>query len=149
MGDWAQGEFQVAGEVAGEDYTCLPGLGVNEVIMTGGDAFYFPLVEDEAVSEAQAELASIMLDPEVQVAFNLKKGSLPVRGDVDIATANDCMKKGLEILDAGAIIQAPDQLMSADSLVQINDLFVEFFNDTSITAEDAQERFVTLIENAD
>jgi ABC-type glycerol-3-phosphate transport system substrate-binding protein len=31
MGDWAQGEFQVAGQVAGEDYTCLPGLGVNEV----------------------------------------------------------------------------------------------------------------------
>ena len=25
MGDWAQGEFQVAGQVAGKDYTCLPG----------------------------------------------------------------------------------------------------------------------------
>ena len=32
MGDWAQGEFQVAGQVAGKDYTCLPGLGVNEII---------------------------------------------------------------------------------------------------------------------
>ena len=32
MGDWAQGEFQVAGQVAGQDYTCLPGLGVNDVI---------------------------------------------------------------------------------------------------------------------
>ena len=42
MGDWAQGEFQVAGQVAGKDYTCLPGLGVNEIISTGGDAFYFP-----------------------------------------------------------------------------------------------------------
>ena len=29
MGDWAQGEFQVAGQVAGKDYTCLPGLGVH------------------------------------------------------------------------------------------------------------------------
>ncbi|OED50558.1 ABC transporter substrate-binding protein, partial [Rhodobacteraceae bacterium (ex Bugula neritina AB1)] len=29
MGDWAQGEFAVAGQVAGEDYSCLPGLGVN------------------------------------------------------------------------------------------------------------------------
>ena len=42
MGDWAQGEFQVAGQVAGKDYTCLPGLGVNELISTGGDSFYFP-----------------------------------------------------------------------------------------------------------
>ena len=46
MGDWAQGEFQVAGQVAGKDYTCLPGLGVNEVIATGGDAFYFPKLDD-------------------------------------------------------------------------------------------------------
>ena len=149
MGDWAQGEFQVAGQVAGEDYTCLPGLGVNEVIMTGGDAFYFPVLDDEEMSAAQADLAKLMLSPEVQVAFNLKKGSLPVRGDVDLEAANDCMKKGLEILAQGNIIQSPDQLMSADSLTQINDLFVEFFNNTSITAEDAQKRFVDLVANAD
>ncbi len=34
MGDWAQGEFQVANEVAGKDYTCLPGMGLNEYIST-------------------------------------------------------------------------------------------------------------------
>ena len=42
MGDWAQGEFQVAGQVAGKDYTCLPGLGVNELISTGGDCLLLP-----------------------------------------------------------------------------------------------------------
>ncbi len=104
MGDWAQGEFQVAGQVAGTDYTCLPGLGVNDFIDTGGDAFYFPLIEDEAVSAAQAELASVMMSPAAQVAFNLKKGSLPVRGDIDLASANDCMKKGLAILAKGNTI---------------------------------------------
>jgi glucose/mannose transport system substrate-binding protein len=57
MGDWAQGEFQVAGQTAGKDYTCLPGLGVNEVIQTGGDAFYFPKLKDEAKSKAQETLA--------------------------------------------------------------------------------------------
>ena len=46
MGDWAQGEFAVAGKVAGKDYTCLPGLGVNEYLSTGGDAFYFPKLKD-------------------------------------------------------------------------------------------------------
>ncbi|MCY0092927.1 ABC transporter substrate-binding protein [Hoeflea ulvae] len=149
MGDWAQGEFQVAGQVAGTDYTCLPGLGVNEVIQTGGDAFYFPKLDDAAQTEAQGVLASVMLSPETQVAFNLKKGSLPVRGDVDLAAANDCMKKGLDILAKGNIIQAPDQLMSPDSLQQINDLFVQFFNDTSITAEGAQKTFVDLVASAD
>ena len=149
MGDWAQGEFQVANQVAGKDYTCLPGLGVNEVIMTGGDAFYFPKVDDPAITEAQGELAKVMLSPETQVAFNLKKGSLPVRGDVDLAAANDCMKKGLDILAKGNVIQSPDQLMSADSLTQVNDLFVEFFNNPSMSAEDAQATFASIVGNAD
>ena len=41
MGDWAQGEFALAGQVAGTDYSCLPGLGVTQVLDAGGDAFYF------------------------------------------------------------------------------------------------------------
>lgn len=149
MGDWAQGEFQVAGEVAGQDYTCLPGLGVNELIDTAGDAFYFPVVDDPAIQEGQAVLANLMVSPEVQVNFNLKKGSLPIRGDVDLAAANDCMKKGLEILAAGNTLPAVTQLNTEDTNNQLNDLFVEFFNDTSITPEAAQARFVEIIKNAD
>ena len=41
MGDWEQGEFAVANAKAGEDYTCLKGLGENKVLQLGGDAFYF------------------------------------------------------------------------------------------------------------
>ena len=150
MGDWAQGEFKVAGQVAGKDYSCLPGLGVNEVLQTGGDAFYFPKLKDEAKSKAQETLASVMLSKETQVAFNLKKGSLPVRGDVDLNAANDCMKKGLAILAKGpsAIIPATDQLMTADSNTQINDLFAEFFAKPAMTVKDAQKRFVDLIAKA-
>jgi glucose/mannose transport system substrate-binding protein len=149
MGDWAQGEFQVAGQVAGEDYSCLPGLGVNEVISTGGDAFYFPLVDDPEVAKAQRDLASLMLSKEVQVAFNLKKGSLPVRGDVDLAAANDCMKKGLDILADGAILPDGNQTLSPDTQGQIEDLMTEFWADESITAEDAQARYAAIIASAD
>ncbi|NVK35104.1 MAG: carbohydrate ABC transporter substrate-binding protein [Rhodobacteraceae bacterium] len=148
MGDWAQGEFAVANQVAGEDYTCLPGLGVNEVIQTGGDAFYFPKVDDAEITAAQAELAKVMMSKETQVAFNLKKGSLPVRGDVDLSAANDCMRKGLDILAKGNVIQAPDQLMSADDLTLVNDLFVQFFNDPSMSAADAQAQFTDIVSNA-
>lgn len=149
MGDWAQGEFALAGQVAGQDYTCLPGLGVNEIISTGGDAFYFPLLKDEEKSKAQDVLASTLLAPATQVAFNLKKGSLPVRGDVDLAAANDCMKKGLDILAKGNVIQGTDQLLSPDSQKQKEDLFSEFFANASITPEDAQKRFADIIASAD
>jgi glucose/mannose transport system substrate-binding protein len=149
MGDWAQGEFALAGKVAGKDYTCLPGLGVNEIISTGGDAFYFPVLDDEEKSAAQDVLAATLVAPATQVAFNLKKGSLPVRGDVDLAAANDCMKKGLEILAKGNVIQGTDQLLSADSQKQKEDLFSEFFANPSMTVEDAQKRFADIIASAD
>jgi glucose/mannose transport system substrate-binding protein len=149
MGDWAQGEFQLAGQVAGKDYNCLPGLGVNAVIQTGGDSFYFPLLKDEEKSKAQEVLASTMLSPATQVAFNLKKGSLPVRGDVDLNAANDCMKKGLDILAKGNTIPDTNQLMTEDSLTQVNDLFAEFFATPTMTPEDAQKRFADIVAKAD
>ena len=149
MGDWAQGEFSVANQVAGKDYSCLPGLGVNEVISTGGDAFYFPKNKDPEITKAQKQLASVMLSKATQVAFNLKKGSLPVRGDIDISAANDCMKKGLKILADGGILPSGDQLLSADTTGQIEDLFVEFWNDPSMDIKTAQARYDKLIKLAD
>ncbi|MGR9171840.1 ABC transporter substrate-binding protein [Rhizobium sp. KDH_Rht_773_N] len=149
MGDWAQGEFQVAKQVAGKDYTCLPGLGVNEIISTSGDAFYFPLQKDAEKAKAQDVLAATLLDPKTQVAFNLKKGSLPVRGDVDLAAANDCMKKGLDILAKGNIVTSSDQLASPDTTKQIEDLFAEFFANETMTPDAAQKRFADIIAAAD
>jgi len=149
MGDWAQGEFQVANQVAGEDYTCLPGLGVNKVISTGGDAFYFPKLDDPEKTKAQMELASLMLSKEVQVNFNLKKGSLPVRGDVDLSTANDCMRQGLEILASGNILVDSNQALSPDTTGQLKDLMVEFWASSDISAAEAQKNYAKIISNAD
>jgi glucose/mannose transport system substrate-binding protein len=69
---------------------------------------------------------------------------LPVRGDVDLAAANDCMKKGLEILAKGNVIQGTDQLLSADSQKQKEDLFSEFF---ATPIDDAGRRAEALRRN--
>jgi glucose/mannose transport system substrate-binding protein len=149
MGDWAGGEFQVAGMKAGEDYDCLPGLGVEPVLNTGGDVFYFPKQKDPEVEKAQLAMASMMVTKEVQVAFNLKKGSLPMRADVDLSAANDCMKKGLEILDKSTKVFPNDaQMIDRDSLNQIRDVMNEFFANKDVTPEKAQAQFVEIIKNA-
>jgi glucose/mannose transport system substrate-binding protein len=149
MGDWAQGEFQLAGQVAGKDYSCLPGLGLNEYLTANGDAFYFPKLKDAAKSKAQDVLAETIVEPKTQVAFNLKKGSLPIRGDVDLAAANDCMKKGLAILAKGNVLPSTDQLLSADTQKQKEDLFSQFFANPSMTPEAAQKRYAEIISSAD
>lgn len=146
MGDWAQGEFAVAGQVAGEDYTCLPGLGVNAYLSTGGDAFYFPKLDDADKEAAQKRLAALLLSPEVQVSFNLAKGSLPVRGDVDLSAANDCMRKGLAALAAGNLVPGGDMVWTPDTQTQTGDLMVEFWK-SDMSAADAQAAWVEILKN--
>ena len=146
MGDWAQGEFAVAGKVAGKDYTCLPGLGLNAYLSTGGDAFYFPKLADPDKEAAQKRLAALLVSPEVQVAFNLKKGSLPIRGDIDMSAANDCMKKGLEILKSGNVVPSGDQAWSPDVQTQLGDMQSEFWSG-DMTPEDAQARYVEILKS--
>ena len=148
MGDWAQGEFSVAEQVEGKDYSCLPGLGLNPVIDTGGDAFYFPVNDDPAITAAQKELAALLISPEVQVSFNLAKGSLPVRGDIDMSTANGCMQKGLEILANGGVLPSGDISFSQDTTLQIEDLQAQFWS-SDMSAADAQAAYADIIENAD
>ncbi|WP_299730740.1 ABC transporter substrate-binding protein [uncultured Tateyamaria sp.] len=148
MGDWAQGEFAVAKQVEGQDYSCLPGLGLNQVLDTGGDAFYFPVNDDPTITAAQKELAALLISPDVQVSFNLAKGSLPVRGDIDMSTANGCMQKGLSILAEGGVLPSGDQSLSADTQTQIEDLMAQFWSG-DMSAADAQERYAQLIEDAD
>ncbi len=152
MGDWAQGEFGVAGQTAGVEYDCLPGLGVYPVLDTGGDAFYFPKPNKnvDAMTAAQLEMASLLVSKQVQVDFNLAKGSLPIRGDIDLEAANGCMKKGLEILaNPENVLPSSEQTFSGDTQGQMEDLWVSFFNDPSISVEDAQARYVEIIASAD
>ncbi|MBE0412270.1 ABC transporter substrate-binding protein [Yoonia sp.] len=148
MGDWAQGEFAVAGQIEGQDYSCLPGLGLNAILDTGGDAFYFPVNRDPEITAAQKELAALLISPDVQVAFNLAKGSLPVRGDINMAAANGCMQKGLAILADGGVLPSGDQSLSADTQLQIEDLMAQFWSG-DMPAGEAQAKYASIIASAD
>jgi len=149
-GDWLQGDLQVAGGVPGEDYECLPALGVGDQLSGGGDAFYFPVLPDGTdpeVIEAQTELARILISPEAQLAFNLKKGSMPIRTDIDLSGANACMQKALGLLGNG-LLPSGDFALSSDTQQQLQDLNIEFLDDDSITVDDYIERYASIIETA-
>ncbi|KKB11530.1 ABC transporter substrate-binding protein [Devosia geojensis] len=150
-GDWLQGDLQIAGGVPGEDYECLPALGLNDQLTGGGDAFYFPVLPegtDPAVIEAQTELARILISPEAQLAFNLKKGSMPIRTDIDLSQANACMQKALVLLENG-LLPSGDFALSSDTQQQLQDLNIEFLGDDSITVDAYIERYASIIESAD
>jgi glucose/mannose transport system substrate-binding protein len=149
MGDWARGEFAIANEVPGKDYACIPGPSEDPLLDTGGDIFLFPKQDDPEVEAAQLRMASMMISPKVQVEFNLAKGSLPVRADIDLSAADDCMKKGLEILkDPSHVVKAVNKYFTEDSTGQLNDLFAEFITNPDLTVAETQERYAKIIETA-
>lgn len=88
MGDWAKGEFIAAGQTAGRDYDCtvLGDHGVPYVM--GGDVFAFP--KNPKAVAAQALMAKTMIDPVTQIEFAKKKGSIPVRLDLDVSGLDVC-----------------------------------------------------------
>ncbi len=94
MGDWAKGEFINAGKVPGDDFLCFRVPGTQGHVTFNADQFAMFDVGEERQS-AQAKMASAILDPEFQVAFNIVKGSVPARIDVTDEAFDDCGKKGI------------------------------------------------------
>jgi glucose/mannose transport system substrate-binding protein len=103
MGDWAKGEFLKAGQVPGEDFVCIRFPGTQGMVTFNSDQFaMFNVASDEAKA-AQASMASSVMDPAFQSAFNVVKGSVPARTDVPNDAFDDCGKKGMaDLAEANA-----------------------------------------------
>lgn len=109
MGDWAKGEFLNAGKVPGEDFLCFRFPGTSGQVTFNADQFMM-FDQGGAVSAEQAALASAILSPSFQSAFNVVKGSVPARTDVSDEAFDACGQKGMADLAAAA---ASDNLLGS------------------------------------
>jgi glucose/mannose transport system substrate-binding protein len=150
MGDWARGEFAAAGKVGEKDFGCMIGLNEdNPIVTTDGDVMVFPKQSDPDKEAAQKRLAALLLTPEVQVAFNNAKGSMPVRGDVKLEAADPCMQKALKaVADPKRIATAVNRFINEDTTNEMNSLITQFWADDSMTPEAAQAKFVEILKNS-
>ncbi len=97
MGDWAKGEFTNAKKQPGADYLCFPVPGTQGSVSFLSNQFaMFKVGGDKA--DAQMKMASASLDPGVQSAFNVLKGSVPARTDVPDAAFDACGKRAMKEL---------------------------------------------------
>jgi glucose/mannose transport system substrate-binding protein len=105
------------------------------------DAFAFPLTNRDGAAEAQQAFARMVLDKDNQVAFSRIKGSLPARTDVDPAGLDRCGKLGLEMIRAKkGEVSAQSQAMPTQMSEGWIGVVGDFFNDKTISAQDAQNR---------
>ncbi len=116
MGDWAKGEFTQANQKPGTDYGCIAGFGPASPYIIQGDVLVFPKTTNAEAIKAQKLLASVVTTPATQVAFSIKKGSIPIRTDVDASKMDLCAQQGIAImkdkarqLGNGEIYLSPDQ----------------------------------------
>ncbi len=95
MGDWAKGEFVKAGKVPGVDFVCIRFPGTQGMVTFNSDQFAMFNVADEGSKAAQVQMASSVMSPAFQSAFNVVKGSAPARTDVPNEAFDDCGKKAM------------------------------------------------------
>jgi glucose/mannose transport system substrate-binding protein len=144
-GDWAKGEFINAHQVVGKDYGCALAPGSDGMVIIS-DVFVFPKVKDPAVQQAQQVMAETLLDPTVQVDFSLKKGSFPVRSDVDTSKLDACAKQGVAFVKAGKVAPEHAIVLPPSKVGALTDLISQYFAAPTSTPQFVDD-FVSMMKN--
>jgi glucose/mannose transport system substrate-binding protein len=147
MGDWAKGEFNAAGLTAGNEYGCAV-VGEGGYLM-GGDVFVFPAIDDPAAQTAQVKLATVLLEPETQIEFNKKKGSVPARLDVDVSSMDACAQRGAAALkDPARQVTTTDFLISPDLSGALDDVITQYWNNPAMPVDEFVAKFTGAMQTA-
>ena len=149
MGDWAKGEFKAAGKVAEVDYGCiLPGDKPWWLIQA--DMFAVPAGPEPDRQAAQNLLAHVAMEKSVQAGFNLNKGSLPPRTDVDMSQFDACAQKGFKsATNPDLQVATVNMYFTPKDAGLWEDLVSEFFNNPNLSVDEAIERLSTIVKEAD
>jgi glucose/mannose transport system substrate-binding protein len=96
--------------------------------------------------KAQADLAAAIMSPAFQEVFNLNKGSIPVRLNMDMAKFDDCAKLSskdfVETAKTGGLVPSVAHGMAISPAAEgaIKDAVSQFWNDDKVTVADAQKK---------
>jgi glucose/mannose transport system substrate-binding protein len=147
-GDWAKGEFVAAGQTAGKEYGCTV-VGQEPKLVIGGDVFVFPETKDKAALATQEKLIQVLLDPTTQIEFNKKKGSIPVRMDVDVSSMDVCAQKANSILkDPANQVESMEILSPPNFSGAMQDAVTQYWNNPNMSADAFIEKITIAMRDA-
>lgn len=154
MGDWAKGEFTAAGKVPGKDYICAPAPGTDGQFTFNIDSFAFFELGDKENQKAQQDLAKTILTKDFQEVFNLNKGSIPVRLDMDMSKFDQCALDSMATFKASAesgdLVPSMAHGLSTTSYAQgaIYDVVTNFFNEKDADPKEAATKLAKAVKAA-
>ena len=153
MGDWAKGEFKVAGKKIGTDYVAVEAPQTQGAFIYNIDSFVMFKQKDPAKTKAQDTLAEVILSPKFQVIFNTRKGSAPVIKGVDKNKFDSITQKSMnDILvasKAGTLVPSMAHQMAVNDEIRgaFFDVITNFYN-SNMSSSTAVKNLVAAVQNA-
>jgi glucose/mannose transport system substrate-binding protein len=156
MGDWELGTIKSVGKEPGKDILCgqaptdwgKPGFILNS------DSVVFFKQSDPDYVEGQKLLAHLILSPDFQEVFNIAKGSIPARMDIDLAAKgfNACQIQSQADLkasiDDGELVRSMAHNMTVLQKYRgaMMDTITEFVNTPDMSSADAANAMADAVE---
>ena len=153
IGDWAKGEFAVAGKKAGTDFVCVASPGTSNAFTFNVDSFAFFKQSDADNQKAQKAMAQEILGTDFQKVFNLNKGSIPARlgmaRDEFDTCAHDSMNAFVSSAETGGLVPSFAHGMAVSEAVSgaIYDVATNYFNSDTSAAE-GKKQLVAAVQSA-
>jgi glucose/mannose transport system substrate-binding protein len=157
MGDWEIGVLKAVGKEEGKDYVCAQApddTGQKGFILNSDSVVFFQQSDPEYI-EGQKLLASTILSPEFQTVFNISKGSIPARLDVDLSKGfNPCQQLSQKDLQAsikeGTLVRSMAHNMTVLQKYRgaMMETITEFVNTPDQSAADAASAMADAVEAA-
>jgi len=155
MGDWELGTIKSVGHEPGGDILCgqSPTDWAGAGFILNSDSVVFFKQNDPDYQEGQKLLASLILSPDFQKTFNISKGSIPARLDVDLSDGfNVCQQDSQAALkasiEAGTLVRSMAHNMTVLQKYRgaMMDTITEFVNTPEMTSEEAANIMADAVE---
>jgi glucose/mannose transport system substrate-binding protein len=155
MGDWELGVIKSVGKEPGTDILCgpAPDNAQEPGFILNSDSVVFFKQNDPDFQEGQKLLASLILSPDFQSVFNITKGSIPARLDVDLSQGfNVCQQQAQADLqasiEAGTLVRSMAHNMTVLQKYRgaMMDTITEFVNTPEMTSEEAANLMADAVE---
>jgi glucose/mannose transport system substrate-binding protein len=150
MGDWAKGEFLAAGQVPGKDFACSAAPGTEAAYTFNVDSFAMFQLKGWEAQKAQGYLAYLLMGKDFQEKFNLRKGSIPARLNMNMDKFDECAKASgrdfVSTAKAGTLVPSVAHGMAVSSATQasMRSAVTEFWNNDKISANELVEKMVQI-----
>jgi len=148
MGDWAKGMWHAKGKVPMKDYLCIEVPGTEDIFSYNIDSFvFFKKINNSFVNDNTHAFATTILSEAFQRDFNIKKGSMPVRINMDMSPFDACSQKSYADFKKSKLVPSFSQNMATSSYLQteMSKIISYYFKSDDLSAKQATRQLALTI----